>query len=232
MINNFNEIEMRNSGLIYNSTFNQIKQLYAMDPDLAGELAISAIELVLTGDISSNDPMVALMLEPMRKINENNHVKYDNKVESSRQKKIAELKLDKVAELMNAGYTQKQIGEKLGITQQNVSYRVSVIRTKYPELLQTVQTNLTNSTNATNKNVCENTNTLQTKQHFTNGTNNTNKPDFCTNGTVCTDQLQTVQTKNTNSDENVCKNGVSAAKTGGTKPKMTPEEMRKMGFDF
>ena len=232
MINSFNEIEMRNSGLIYNSTFNQIKQLYAMDPDLAGELAISAIELVLTGDISSNDPMVALMLEPMRKINENNHVKYDNKVESSRQKKIAELKLDKVAELMNAGYTQKQIGEKLGITQQNVSYRVSVIRTKYPELLQTVQTNLTNSTNATNKNVCENTNTLQTKQHFTNGTNNTNKPDFCTNGTVCTDQLQTVQTKNTNNGENVCKNGVSVAKTGGMKPKMTPEEMKKMGFDF
>ena len=232
MINSFNEIEMRNSGLIYNSTFNQIKQLYAMDPDLAGELAISAIELVLTGDISSNDPMVALMLEPMRKINENNHVKYDNKVESSRQKKIAELKLDKVADMMNAGYTQKQIGEKLGITQQNVSYRVSVIRTKYPELLQTIQTNLTNSTNATNKNVCENTNTLQTKQHFTNGTNNTNKPDFCTNGVVCTDQLQTVQTNSTNSGENVCKSGVPAAKTGGTKPKMTPEEMRKMGFNF
>ena len=38
------------------------------------------------------------------------------------------------------GYTQKQIGEKLGMPQQNVSYRVGVIRTKYPELLQTDST--------------------------------------------------------------------------------------------
>ncbi len=78
-----------------------------MDPELAGELAISAIELVLTGDISSDDPMINLMLEPMKVINENNNVKYDNKVESSRQKKINDLNLEKVAELMNLGYTQK-----------------------------------------------------------------------------------------------------------------------------
>lgn len=232
MIEIFNDIEMRNSGLIYNSTFNQIKQLYAMDPELAGELAISAIELVLTGDISSNDPMIGLMLEPMRKINQNNQTKYDNKVESSKQKKIAELKLDKVAELLNAGYTQKQIGERLGITQQNVSYRVGVIRTKYPELLQIVQTNFTNSTNATNKSVCENTNILQTKQHFTNGTNSTNKPDFCTNGVVCTDQLQTVQTKSTNTDENVCTSGVSVVKPGEPRRKFSREENEKNGFDF
>lgn len=232
MIEIFNDIEMRNSGLIYNSTFNQIKQLYAMDPELAGELAISAIELVLTGDISSNDPMIGLMLEPMRKINQNNQTKYDNKVESSKQKKIAELKLDKVAELLNAGYTQKQIGERLGITQQNVSYRVGVIRTKYPELLQTVQTNFTNSTNATNKSVCENTNILQTKQHFTNGTNSTNKPDFCTNGVVCTDQLQTVQTKSKNTDENVCTSGVSVVKPGEPRRKFSREENEKNGFDF
>ena len=105
MIEQFNDVEMRNSGLIYDSTFNQIKQLHAMDPELAGELAISAIELVLTGGISSDDPMINLMLEPMKKINQNNHIKYDNKVETSKQKKIQELHLDKVAELMLAGYT-------------------------------------------------------------------------------------------------------------------------------
>ena len=84
--------------------------------------------------------MINLMLEPMKKINQNNHIKYDNKVETSKQKKIQELHLDKVAELMMAGYTQKQIGEKLCMPQQNVSYRVGVIRTKYPELLQTNST--------------------------------------------------------------------------------------------
>jgi predicted transcriptional regulator len=225
MIYEFNDVEMRNSGLIYNSTFNQIKQLHAMDPELAGELAISAIELVLTGGISSDDPMIGLFLEPMKKINENNHVKYDNKVENSRQKKIAELSLDKVAELMNQGYTQKQMGEKLHMSQQNISYRVNVIRTKYPELLsgtstlQTVQTKNTNTsqtvqkvqTNSTNK--VDDTNTLQTVQtDFTNNTNDTNS---------------------TNNEEfvepNVCQ---SSVKPGGTKTKYTKEQLEKMGFNF
>ena len=208
MIEMFKDTEMRNSGLIFNSTFNQIKQLYAMDPELAGELAISAIELVLTGDISSDDPMINLMLEPMKVINENNNVKYDNKVESSRQKKINDLNLEKVAELMNLGYTQKQIGERLGMPQQNVSYRVGVIRTKYPELLQTDSTKSLQS-------VC--TNNLQTVQ--TNFTNNTNT-------------LQTVQIDTKESvceADSVCQ---SSVKPGKTTKKFDREAMKKNGFDF
>lgn len=49
MINQFNDVEARNSGIIYKSTLEQIKKLYAVDPEQAGELAIAAIELVLTG---------------------------------------------------------------------------------------------------------------------------------------------------------------------------------------
>lgn len=208
MIEQFKDNEMRNSGLIYNSTFNQIKQLHAMDPELAGELAIAAIELVLTGDISSDDPMISLMLEPMKKINQNNHVKYDNKVETGKQKKIQELNLDKVAELMLAGYTQKQIGEKLGMPQQNVSYRVGVIRTKYPELLQT------NSTKSL-QDVC--TNSLQTVQ-----TNSTNT-------------LQTVQIVQTDTKEKVCEADSvcqSSMKPDESKKKFDREAMKKNGFDF
>ena len=229
MIEQFNEIEMRNSGLIYNSTFNQIKQLYAMDPDLAGELAISAIELVLTGGISSDDPMISLMLEPMKKINENNQVKYDNKVESSRQKKITELNLLPIAEMMNAGFTQKQMGEKLHMTQQNISYRVNVIRTKYPELL--------NGTNTLQTVQTKNTNTSQTVQIVQ--TDSTDKPDDTnTSQTVQTDftnstnGLQTVQT---NTNKKVCEADPvcrSSVKSGGTKTKYTKEQLEKMGFNF
>ena len=43
-----------------------------MDPEKAGELAISAIELVLTGDVSSDDAMIDLFLEPIKVINERN----------------------------------------------------------------------------------------------------------------------------------------------------------------
>jgi hypothetical protein len=33
MTNNFNDVDVRNNGLIYNSTFEQIKKLYALDPE-------------------------------------------------------------------------------------------------------------------------------------------------------------------------------------------------------
>jgi hypothetical protein len=55
--------------------------LYQYDPEQAGELAISAIELVLTGDISTDDVSIRLMLKPMQKINENNVAKYESKKE-------------------------------------------------------------------------------------------------------------------------------------------------------
>ena len=135
MIEMFKENEIRNSGIIYSSTFEQIKKLYEADPEAAGELAIAAIELVLTGDISSDDMMVSLLLEPMRKINENNQVRYDNKVESSKNKKMIDMKLDKIAEMVNKGMRQREIGEALGLSQQNVSYRIGLIKSNYPDLL-------------------------------------------------------------------------------------------------
>lgn len=135
MIEQFKDLEVRNSGIIYNSTFAQIKQMYEVDPERAGELAISAIELVLTGELSSDDMMISMLLEPMRKINENNQVKYETKVESAKTKKMVDMKLDKIAEMVNRGKKQREIGEALGMSQQTVSYRVSLIKTSYPELL-------------------------------------------------------------------------------------------------
>ncbi len=136
MINEFNDVEVRTSGLIYNSTFEQIKKLYMLNPEQAGELAIAAIELVLTGQISSDDPLIELMLEPTKKINEKNIEKYEHKVESGKAKKIHDQKLDQIADLIQRGYKQKDVAERLGLTQQIVSYRWSVIKANYPELLQ------------------------------------------------------------------------------------------------
>ena len=136
MINYFKDNEMKKSGLIYNSTMDQIKIIYAENPELAGELAISAIELVLTGDISSTNPMIKAMLATTRAVNESNQEKYERKVENTKNKNIVDQKLDQIAALHNDGFTQKQIGERLGLSQQVVSYRINTIRTKYPELLQ------------------------------------------------------------------------------------------------
>lgn len=183
MIEQFKDNEVRNSGVIYSSTLEQIKQLYAVDPEQAGELAIAAIELVLTGDISSDDYMISMMLTPMRRLNEINIAKYETKVENQRQKKIQEMKLDKIAELVAAGFKQREIGERLGMSQQIVSYRVGLIKKNYPELLQKnaedftkIQTTYKNTKNEVF--VENSTNILQTVQTVYKNTNDTKNENF------------------------------------------------------
>lgn len=183
MIEQFKDNEVRNSGVIYSSTLEQIKQLYAVDPEQAGELAIAAIELVLTGDISSDDYMISMMLTPMRRLNEINVAKYESKVENQRQKKIQEMKLDKIAELVSAGFKQREIGERLGMSQQIVSYRVGLIKKNYPELLQKnaedftkIQTTYKNTKNEVF--VENSTNILQTKSNVYKNTNDTKNENF------------------------------------------------------
>lgn len=158
MIEQFKELETRNSGVVYKSTLDQIKKLYEADPDLAGELAISAIELVLCGEISSDDMMIGILLEPARAVNKNNQDKYDSKVEAAKMKKMVEMRLDKIAELVNSGKKQREIGEALGMSQQTVSYRISLIKTKYPELLTGTAAQTKSTKIQTKSDVYKNTN--------------------------------------------------------------------------
>ena len=164
MIEQFKEFETRSSGVIFKSTLDQIKKLYEADPELAGELAISAIELVLCGEISSDDMMIGILLEPARAVNKNNQDKYDTKVEAAKAKKMTEMRLDKIAELVNAGKKQREIGEALGMSQQTVSYRISLIKTKYPELLNGAAANI----------LPKNAPAAQTKSDVYKNTNNEN----------------------------------------------------------
>ena len=134
MITTFRESETRDNGVIYKSTFEQIKKLYLQDKEKGGELAISAIELVLTGNISSNDFMIDLLLEDMKVISERNSIKYEKRKEANRQAKIEKDKLKEIAEMVAKGYTQEQIAAAIGVTQSTISRRITTIRTDYPEL--------------------------------------------------------------------------------------------------
>lgn len=189
MIEMFNEVDVRGSGVIYASTFEQIKKMYAVDPEKAGELAISAIEMVLTGQISTDDYMIDMMLTTAKAVNENNVAKYESRVEGARQKKVRDLKLAEIADLLRAGWKQREIGEKLGMSQQNISYRIGVIRSSYPELLQPEVTETAQTTYKENSILQTDLQTVQTAQkdlqtrlydkdtngtnNFTNNTNNT-----------------------------------------------------------
>ncbi len=135
MIPYFKDSEIRNSAVIHNAILDQIKMLYVDNPEMAGELAISAIELVLTGDMSTSNTMIKALLASSKRISEVEREKYDKSVELKKNKAIVDGKLDIVAEMTLAGYSQKQIGERLGISQQSVSKKLGLIRTTYPELL-------------------------------------------------------------------------------------------------
>lgn len=136
MIKEFKDSQVRKSGVIYESTWEQIKKLYSQSPEMAGELAISVIEQTLTGDISSTDFMIQIICEGLKPINQNAQQKYDNRVKSNKEHKRETQQLDKIVELINRGKTQEEIGKILGISRQTVSNRVKTIREEYPELIK------------------------------------------------------------------------------------------------
>lgn len=189
MIERFNEIETRSSGVIYDSTFEQIKQMYEVDPEQAGELAISAIELILTGDISSDDYIIRMMLTPTKKINEINVARYETRKETAKQKKIVDMKLDKIADLYLKGFKQREIAERLGLTQQTVSYRIDVIKKKYPELLQKNDEDSTKKVdvyqNTNNGNLVNIQEDIFTKKPNIYQNTNVTKNENLVNGNVC-----------------------------------------------
>lgn len=86
MIKEFNNLPVRESGIIYDHTLNQIKEFYAVDPNLAGELAISAIELVLTGETSTDNEVIKIMLKPLEKKRDVDEMNWTKKTVSKQEK--------------------------------------------------------------------------------------------------------------------------------------------------
>lgn len=136
MIEKFKENEARKSALIYLSNFEQVKELYEDDKEMAGELAISILEMALTGEISSNNKIIKLMLKNFEVSAEKNKQKYEAKERNTKQENAEKYNLYEIAEMLNEGKTQAEIADVLGISRQTVSRRLNeMIRVNYPELL-------------------------------------------------------------------------------------------------
>ena len=143
MIQRFNDVEAANSGVVFESNFKQIKQLYSMDKEKAGELAISIIEMALTKQCSSDDPWVRMMLANFEESAKRNIKRYQSKVEKTKEVKMDKYQLREIAEMWNEGMTQAEIGEALGISRQTVNSRINnMIKTEFPELLDRVSSEM------------------------------------------------------------------------------------------
>ena len=133
MITEFKNTPVRQSGVVYDGSWEQIKMLYAQNPQQAGELAISVIELTLTGEISTDDFMIGILLKNQEKVVEKDKNKYEKKVKATQVKKLDRLK--KIAALYLTGMKQKDIAAELGRSPSTISEDLSTIRAEYPELL-------------------------------------------------------------------------------------------------
>lgn len=136
MISKFKNNGARKSALIYLSNFEQVKELYEDDKEMAGELAISIMEMALTGEISSNNKIIRLMLKNFEVSAEKNKQKYEARERNTKQETAEKYKLYEIAEMLNEGKTQAEIAIALGISRQTVNRRLNeMIRVNYPELL-------------------------------------------------------------------------------------------------
>ena len=135
MITDFNLDACRDSAVIYSSVLEQIEMLYEDDTELAGEFAIAAIQTVLSGDTTTDNKMIKVMLKQLQQSALKNQERYELSRESKREYKAKDLRLDEIAELVNEGMSVREIEQQLDIPKSTVSYRFGIIKKDYPELL-------------------------------------------------------------------------------------------------
>lgn len=128
--------EQRESFVMYTPQLEQAYDYYDMCKTEGNykkgmEFCIAMMETMLTGETSSDDKSVQMILRNSAKVAKSNIEKYNIKKESARYG----AHYDEVAKLYNQGLTQDQIANKLQISQGRVSQIYGEIRVKHPELL-------------------------------------------------------------------------------------------------
>lgn len=152
MIERFNDVEMRDSSVIYGSSLKQIKEMYQIDPNTAGELAISIIEVAITGQMSTNNPLIKMALANFEDVANKNKKKWDDKTAKQREIRIEKLQLRKIAKLLREGKTQKEIAKLIGKAPSSVSEAVRILKTEFSDILSEFGEDSENSTEYSEKN--------------------------------------------------------------------------------
>ena len=233
MIKEFKNTPIRETGIINRGMFEQVKMLYLQDAEKGGELAISLMEHVLTGDHSSDDFMVSFSIANHKEIISKNQAKWDAKKETKHGAKAEELR--PVVQLHCQGLTQSAIAKQLKIAQSTVSKRLSQARIDFPELFEEYSNIPNNQKYSDNENNDEYSDNIpngiqgETEEKLEyipknrNNRNNENIPIF-----------QKFQDVNVNDNVNVNVNapdGISPSGESGLRPD-TPSTSSKRKFDF
>ena len=131
MFHGFNLEDAAETAVFYRSFYEEVAEWYEDDPEVAGELAIAMLQIMFTGDTTSDNKWI-------KRRNDLKDIAYKN-----RQKYLVKQEVDfidkqyqEIADMTNAGKSQQAIGDALGIPQRTVSYRLNHIRTRYPYLLK------------------------------------------------------------------------------------------------
>ena len=93
----------------------QIEELYSENPELAGELAISILELTLKGTLSRNNSVIKIMWKNLEKQIQKDHEKWEKRAYSNQKRtEQKEEKMVKVADLLDEGYSPAEIVKQTG----------------------------------------------------------------------------------------------------------------------
>ena len=115
MIPKFSDEPIRDSGIVYGANMEQIEELYNENPELAGELAISILELTLKGTLSTNNSVIRIMLKNLEKQIQKDHEKWEKRAYSNQKRtEQKEEKMVKVADLLDEGYSPAEIVKQTG----------------------------------------------------------------------------------------------------------------------
>ena len=117
MFHGFNLEDAAETAVFYRSFYEEVAEWYEDDPEVAGELAIAMLQIMFTGDTTSDNKWI-------KRRNDLKDIDFIDK------------QYQEIADMTNAGKSQQAIGDALGIPQRTVSYRLNHIRTRYPYLLK------------------------------------------------------------------------------------------------
>ena len=224
MIKEFKNNEMRPFGNVYQSMLTQIKKRYAKNPQQAGELAISYIEYVLTGDISTDDDLIEEFVEGYKETTKKAQNRYDAKVAAT------EEKLKRVADLYNAGWKQVDIAREIGVQPPAISKQLAQIRSDFPHLLKT--SDISKETKESSGNFLE---TSATQESLETSVNISQKVSQISKSSIQGNVSNVSKSFPNNYDNNYDNNyaeKVSPHGESGLRPDTPTASPKKINFDF